>query len=305
MGHLLLISSLALSLKLLVIWHSRRVIPLVSAYVLAIFSSFLIMNVCELLGFYSAHNGGTNGLPLLVIYYLSAIASTFAMLALALENTGLSPRWWAYPVLIGFLVTIFATIIPGAAISGIENIGYSITRVPGPYYWVIQIGLVVPILLCTLVLLHTAVRSRHHKQSALANIYLAAYFPVALTAVGVVLLMALGVKINASGFMSLAVCISLWILLYTTTRRNQFLFMAYLPHTREHRFIQRISNHMMSLTTGNMDQAVHALEARIIEEALTMTDGDKNQAAQILGLEERVLEEKLQAAAKAGYGMSM
>jgi len=258
--------------------------------VLVIFTAFFVMNICELIGFRVSQTDA-NGLPVLILYYGFAVLASFSMLALALDNTGLDRRLWAIPLVTTFIVVVVTLLSPGAAIVGIENIGFSATRVPGPYYFVVQLGLIVPLLSMIGILTFSATTAKNRTSSSLAKIYLIAFAPVAITGVFIVLLMSLGAKINASGFVSLVVCGTIWVLLYTSTKKNQYVFMSYIPNTKENRSVHSIAAHLACPENG-LKQALANLEAQIIKETLAMTEGNITHASEILGIGRSTLSQK-------------
>ena len=291
MQYLVLISVLALSLKLLALWNVKGHLHNASPFVMAIAAAFVIMNVCELSGFYFANRQG-NGLPMLIAYYAFALMAAFATLSLALANTALNTKLWLYPLAAAFLLVEIVLLTPGLAIAGIQSIGYSATRIPGPLYIVVQIGLLVPLISMVGVLSFTLITSKEREAKTLARTYLFAFSPLAAATVLVVLLMAIGLKVNASGFISLTVCLTIWALLFASTEKNQYVFLSFIPRTRENKSVYAIATNLACPENG-LKQALLELESRIIEETLAKTSGNITHASEILGIGRSTLSQKV------------
>lgn len=291
MQYLVLISVLALSLKLLALWNIKGLIKKASPFALAIAIAFLVMNVCELCGFYFASREG-GGLPILITYYAAAVLAAFSMFALALQTTRLRTKHWLIPLAILFCIIEATLIVPGAAIAGIESIGYSATRIPGPLYIVVQVGMLLPLGSMFGLLLFTLFNSKRRESVTKAKVYLFSFSPLAVVMILVIILMALGLKVNASGFISLTVCLTMWVLLFASNEKNQYLFLSFIPNTREHRSVYSIATNLASPDNG-LKQALLELESRIIEETLAKTDGNITHASEILGIGRSTLSQKV------------
>ncbi|WP_139309902.1 helix-turn-helix domain-containing protein [Teredinibacter haidensis] len=255
------------------------------------------MNICELGVFRVANNQG-DGLTALIIYYAFALIAAYSTLALTLTNTTIKTKWWLYPLGTVFLFVEAVLLTPGAAIAGAQSIGYSITRISGPFYIVIQLGLLVPLVTMVCVLGFTILTSKQRSARTLAKTYMFAFAPMATIAILVVLLMALGFKINASGFISVTVCLTIWILFFTSTEKNQYVFLSFIPKTRENKSVYTIATNLACPENG-LKQALLELESRIIEETLAKTSGNITHASEILGIARSTLSQKV---AKLGLG---
>jgi len=295
--YLLLISILALSLKLLALWNVKALVLEASPFIVAISAAFLIMNVCELSGFYFANKHGS-GLTELIVYYAFALLAAFSILGLALANTTINTKLWHYPLATAFLLVEAVLLTPGAAIAGIQSIGYSATRIPGPLYIVIQLGLLLPLIAMICILSFTLLTSKQRRARTRAKTYMFAFTPIVAVAILVVLLMALGFKINASGFISVTVCVTIWILFFASTETNQYVFLSFIPKTRENKSVYTIATNLACPENG-LKQALLELESRIIEETLAKTSGNITHASEILGIARSTLSQKV---AKLGLG---
>lgn len=294
---LIVISVLALALKLLALWNVKGLLHKASPFVVAIALAFAVMNICELSVFYIANNQG-NGFAALIIYYAFSLVASFSVLALALANTTIKTKWWLYPLATAFLVVEAILLTPGAAIAGVQSIGYSITRTPGPLYFIIQLGLLIPLVIMVCTLSVTLLTSKQRSARTLAKTYMFAFVPVAVIAILVVALMALGFKVNASGFISLTVCVTIWILFFACTKENQYLFLSFIPKTREHKSVYSIATHLACPGNG-LKQALTQLESQIITETLATTGGNITHASEILGIGRSTLSQKI---TKLGIG---
>lgn len=299
MMYIVSISLLALALKILTLWQARALLHHLSPYIIAISISFFGMNFCEL-SLLNVVLKGSDGFIALVLYYLFSLTAVHAMFALTLTNTAIPRLRWQIPLALLFFLVLIAVVVPKAGILGVTNIGYSITRIPGPYYLVIQIGYCIPLIGTSMVLVNSLLNAKDHKKRVHAKTYLTAFLPFITVCLLVLLLMQLGFRINGSGLLSVTLCLSLWILLFTRSEKNQNLVLSFIPATRESKRIQALANKIADPKRG-LKQTLKEMEAKIIEETLAKTDGNITHASKILGIGRSTLSEKI---SKFGLGQN-
>ncbi len=291
MQYLVLVSVLALALKILALWNVRGLIHKASPFVYVLSFAFIAMNICELSVFHVVNKNG-DGFAALIIYYVFALVAAYATLALVLSTTPIETKWWLYPLAAVFILVEIVLLVPGAGIAGVQSIGYSVTRVPGPLYLVIQLGLLLPLVGLISVLVYMMLASKQREAKTLAKTYMFAFAPMAVIGILVVLLMALGLKVNASGFISVTVCLTIWVLFFASTEKNQYVFLSFIPRTRENKSVYAIATNLACPENG-LKQALLELESRIIEETLAKTSGNITHASEILGIGRSTLSQKV------------
>ena len=285
----------ALALKLLLFWYGRKSLTSASIWLWAFFAGLFGMNFIELMGFHYI-NKADKGFAWLTWYYLLAEFTFLSLLALALENARRLTTITKYTLAACGAAGALPLLIPGAALAGAESIGYSVTRIPGPYYFVVQLGILGPIAATIIVAGFYA----NHKDDATkrkSQILLISCSPIFLTVFIIMGLMQFGYKINASVILSLMINLTLLILIYTERKERQFKFMAFIPNSRENAFVSNLTKLVSDPSIG-LDKGRMLIEQEMIREALILTDGNKVKAAEMLGVSRQTLTRRLNEAEK-------
>ena len=281
------LSICALSLKLITLYQLRALLRSAPYYVWVPVLSFVGMNITELVGFKLASNPlspntYTFGYPLLIVYYVLLTTALQSLLFLPLHTSSAHAKWWAPPLIILYCATLFAIVVPGVGIAGMEHIGYTGTRIPGNYYFIIQIGIVVPALLIPAVSIFNIKRGEPQQRQA-AYVHLACFTPIVIAVIFVFLLMLAGLKINGAAILSLAVCIPVWVLLYSRCSTNRYILLTRIPLTPERKLLEHLRRTIATPTSG-MDEKLETIEKNMLLAAVAKADGNRSEAARILGI---------------------
>ena len=292
-------SIIALTLKLLIFWFGRVYLHSASLWLILFFIGLLGINAMELLTFSYVANPAAGLLPL-TMYYIFVEISLFALLLLALETANKLNPTLKLLLYAGFIMSIVPLLIPDIALVGATSIGYSITRIPGPYYFLVQLGILLPLLLTIMVLAHAScfgVAAIKRK----SRILLLACSPILVTLVVVMWLMQLGYPVNSSVILSLMITVSILILLLNERQQPMFHFIdradiykftRLFPQSKDHRFVGQIIR-LVNKPTMGLSSANELIEQEMIREALTIAQGSKSKAATILGISRQTLQRKL------------
>ena len=136
---------------------------------------------------------------------------------------------------------------------GAKLLPQSYTRVPGDYYWVFQLLTLIVLLVnimvpCWLYYSSTIEIERVRSANILLGVSL-----ISLTLGGVVLLMKLGVPINAAGVLSLALSIYLLILAECFRDNATRDLRVYIPWTRKARLMRRLTKCFTVINAEGVD----------------------------------------------------
>ncbi len=284
-------SLFALSLKIVLIGISQKQLLKINPVLLALFLSLLGLNICELLSFLGDN---IKGIALIIIkfYTLFALSTSFLMLSYSLDLY----KKLSLTVSL-FLGALFCTcsiilFVPKLTILDVQSIGYSLTRIPGPFYFILQIALALSLLGTIGVNITSIIRPISEQAKRRSLIFLISISPVIFTGLTVILLMAMGAKINGIIFVSLAVIVTLWVLIYLTLmterKENLYHFMALLPASREQRFILQMSEFLDRPDMG-VKEAMATLEQELYYQVLLKTGNNKSKAANIIGVSRQTL----------------
>ncbi|WNO11579.1 helix-turn-helix domain-containing protein [Teredinibacter sp. KSP-S5-2] len=291
MSYVITLSLIALSLKLLTLLIYKKEFLTLNKYLLSIILGITGMNSIEMF-FYSYINQPENGLVVLIFFYLFVLVFVYSSLLYALNISNHENTTSVFFSVFGFITCCVVLLTPGAAISGIESIGYSITRIPGPYYHILQIGILIPLLSCIVIAFLTLVTSRKHQLHTQALAYLITFTPTFFIGSAIIFLMHIGVKVNASVVISFSTSFLLWLLLFTQKKESMYRLMSLIPGTRANKLYRQLAYHICNPQNG-MNDPIHYLEIEIIHEALQMTNGNRAEAAELLGISKPTLQRRL------------
>lgn len=285
----------ALILKLCIFWFGRNQMKSTSHWLVAFFICLFGINSMELLSFYFSSNPET-GFFGLIFYYIFVLAALFSLLTLSLQNIHKLNRWTKTVLACLFIISITPLVIPNTGLAGAKSIGYSVTRIPGPYYFVVQLGILLPLIGSIGVLLYGAWFSADDAKRK-SRLLLLSCLPIFLGAITVLLLMQLGYAINAAVIMSMMITITMLIILLNERkhpvfqiidRRHIYQFTRLIPRSTDHHFVKQmvklVTNPGIGLTKGK-----ELIEQEMIREALATSNGNKTKAANLLGISRQTL----------------
>ncbi len=292
-------STFNLFLKSILIWKNRSFIHTSSFYFKTFFIGLWFLNLIELLSFFfsSSEEGFFWAIS---AYYLFVNVSLFSLLILTLESQIKTKQYIKIIILAVFLLLTIPTLIPGVVLAGSKSIGYSITRIPGPYYFIAQIAIILPVILSTFILFY----QRNHKEEYTrerARILLIAGSPIFLSIISIVMLMQIGYAINTTIITSSMITITIFILIINERKYGYFQFIdradvfkltSLLPKTKDHQFVKNIT-HIVTNPDIGLSQGRELIEKEMIEEALSITEGNKEKAAKMLGISRQTLKRRL------------
>ena len=258
------------------------------------------LNLSELLLF--ANEGNKQVLmSVLQIYYAAAVISAAALFYLCIHIIRAKKLFAAISFAISIIIA-FLTFIPDIILGGYESIGYSITRIPGEYFLLLQIYLIGTLLLGCALLFSGAVKSSDRMVNKRSLILLISVFPLVFFAVTLTITLSMGFKINGTVIISMMTSIMLAILIYSEKQYRLFKFLSYVPYTHEYRLRSK-ARKLMDQTIEdlfNSNKPVKFKEIRsefetaLIELAIESTGGNKTHAAKQLGIGKATLHRKIE-----------
>lgn len=280
MSYIIAVSVLALSLKLVTLIGKWGLFLKAPKSLMGFCLSMFGMNVIELTSF---HDTAHPSLLVLQAYYIFVGSAAYSALYYVVESS--FPRLIRYWPFFAIAAAAFfaATLIPDFAIIGAQSIGYTITRIPGPHYWLIQALLLTPILGIIITLSARAYFPRPAYATRVTRIQILAFFPLAIVGVLVIALMAHGMKINGAVVISLTVCITIWLLIFASSTSASFRLLSMIPNTPEHKSTNALFDYLAEPGAG-FREAVDQLERMLLHEALELAHHNKSKAAELLKL---------------------
>ena len=300
MSYLAISSIVALLIKLSLFWVGKSAL-FRDNWPLALFLIALcVLNFAELMSFASIGNDQLI-MSILQTYYAAAVIAAAALFYLSLHIIGASTRHAMASFAVAITIALL-TFVPNVMLAGYESIGYSVTRIPGDFFFILQFYLVGTLILSAGLLLYGAIQSKSSLVNQRSLIMLISTLPLVFFTVILTLALSMGAKINGAVIISLMTSLMLVILIYTEKRYRLFKFLSYIPYTREHELRTRASRLVEQMIDDlfNGESAVKykdirsEFEATMIELAIESTGGNKTHAAKILGIGKATLHRKIE-----------
>lgn len=292
-NHLLVIPSglAVLAILFLALLPKFRKIFLRDKLIALLLAFLLVLNSLEVF----TYSNITSNFDILVrlFYTFSIIAATvFLSISENLNPKIIVPRALFYFIVIAStsLLIIFVNgsdlIIAGA----IKNT-YSISRIPGQYYWLLQVYILACILLGPF-LIYLSVKNTSAPLARKRNkVILISFTPIAFTVSLVIVLMLLGFGFSLSIIFPLATLIFLFIYLYTDNKDDLFKLLVTIPFSSERKAYrelnERVLNYIAMTQTDekiSLKSLLSDIERTFITNALEIKDGDHNLAAELLSI---------------------
>lgn len=270
----------AIAIKLVLLWRARQSLLITNHAFLAVFISLLALNVSELLLF--TLNIAESGATFLVMaYYIFGLFSILSVLGITLS---IVKGTFPFRILsaIGLVLSVFIA-IPGLAIEGTQSIGYSYTRIEGPYYFVIQLALIIPFSTSIALLSHGALLSKSKEIRSKCSVLLICLAPSFVSLLAIIGLMQLGFQINATVVISFTINILLFGLLYLEGKYHIYGLLSVFPGTK-YNDSARILTQALFDPHMPLEKAKELMDIEKTRYTLELTKGNQSEAARILGV---------------------
>ena len=290
----------ALVLKLIVFWFGWHSLKRSSPWLLIFFAGIFGVNSMELLSFYYVSHP-EDGWLVLTAYYVFVELTFFSLLALSLDSVNKLSTPIKYFLFLCLVIFLIPLLIPGAALVGVKSIGYSVTRVAGPYYVIVQLGILFPLLSCIAVLLFFSFFGDKYVKGKAVTLLLSCS-PIFFSAIVVMSFMQAGYSVNGAGVVSLGITMAMFLLLLNERKQPLFHFIdrryifqltRFLPQSDDHRFTKKMMALVADPSIG-LAKGRELIEQEMIREALVVAQGSKTKAADLLGVSRQTLVRRLQ-----------
>lgn len=270
----------AIAIKLVFLWRAKRSLLLTNHAFLAAFISLLSFNICEL-ALFTLKTGSEGALAIVSAYYITGICSILSILGVTLHVTQKAfPTKWLLAT--GAAISCFIA-MPGLVIEGTQSIGYSFTRVPGPFYILIQIALIVPAILTIGLLGYHAIKSKSATTKTKSTVLLICLTPSFLCLLGVIALMQFGVHINATVIISFTINIFLFGLLFLEGKYHIYGLLSAVPGTRYNDSARALTQALFDPNLS-LEKAKELMDMEKTRYTLKLTNGNQSEAARMLGV---------------------
>jgi len=289
----LVIPSLITSFTILVIVSFKRWRKLLweNNLIICLIFSLLALNFLEVLTY---GNFLQNYEIMLKMYYgLAAFsAATFLCMSEKLNNPALLPRKaFLYSVFSITFIQVILIFFSNTLIEGAFRYEYTISRVPGHYYWTFQIFVFSCIISATLLIIRSIILANNPLDKKRNTVILISFCPIILSVVIILLLMQIGIQINLSIFIPVSTLIFVIVYLFTENKNNLFRFLVNIPFSSERAPYREINEQVIEYLSKtqtdeklSLKEMMTEIERTFINNALEIKDGNHSLAAELLSI---------------------
>ncbi len=207
---------------------------------------FLVHHTAEILSFIEFFKNGQI-IYVLKIYYIATLWFLVVTLIYANEISQVNSQLYK---IIAISLTIPVSIFimfSSSIITGANSLGYVMTAVKGPYYFLFQ-SLVIGFLVSVFILLFNGYKNAKNSLIEIQCIYmLLAFIPILIAGIGIVLVMALGFKVNAIAIIPIATSLFLVIVMKSEHEHKLTDIRRFMPFSSErqtsHEIMEIYSNY--------------------------------------------------------------
>ena len=231
---------------------------------------------------------------LLKAYYCGGIVSAsifFCLGARFMSSDIFSIRKFLYPFLIINAILILFILSSNLLINGVEIHAHSISRSPGPYYWVIQIYISACVSAGIILIWRSIYKSNSKLDKKRRIVILFSFIPIIFSVLLVILLMQLGLDITWSLFLPVTTLFFVVVYLYTENKNDLFKFLVNIPYSNERKTYNQLTSHILEyISKTQTDEPVSLknmmaeIEKIFVNNALEIKDGNHNLAAELLSI---------------------
>ncbi len=260
MEYHILPSIFAIAAKIVLFFLGRHSLRSIHPCLLTFLASLFGVNIFELALFYFVDNP-QNAYYVLAAYYACAVSACASLFCFGFYLKGSKNSFVCLSILAISIVAVMVTFVPGLAIEKAVSIGYSVSREPGPFYWILQISIVVP-LVGALYIFGSLVFSSDDNLRSRGLIMLLGTSPLVIVVVGVVAVMQLGAQVNAVIFVSLSTSFMMLILMVSESQHGFFKLLSWVPSTQQNHHLSKFYEVMSQ--NQNVDPEVWATLSKLI-----------------------------------------
>lgn len=232
--HLLMMPAIvALLIKLYILLISRKITGQSSIFFTMVLI-FACHNIAEVLGFVQ-YLTGEQQLLILRWYYVMSFCSLAAILLYSIDVSKILMPHKNISVFIVGLTSFFCilSLTTDLILAGSTSIGYIMTAVKGPYYWAFQVSALLTYAGIFCILIKGYIKAKQHITAIQCSYTLLAFAPKILVGVSLVILMALGVHLNAAAILPITTTLFLLITLKSEAKHKLTDIRRFVPFSIE------------------------------------------------------------------------
>lgn len=242
-------------------------------------------NLCEVLGFIEFFNG-TPADYLFRFYYTASLWVAVFMLLYAIEVSRFKMKEikaTAVIVAASLSVTVLYTDI---VVAGSESLGYTLTVVKGPHYWLFQVFISVTLLSILPVLVIGYKKASEHIVEIQCVYTFLALLPLMFVGLGVIILMGFGIKLNASAILPIASTLFLIVTLKSEYHLKLTDVRRFIPMSPE----RQTSNEILDVCSRysrdeiSYRDGINEIERLLVLQKYKKNGGNASATAELMGM---------------------
>lgn len=219
----------------------------------------------------------------LKLYYFSLLVFITSLPVIAWRLAGRSINFYlsglAFVLLNVVLVLISFTDL---IINDVIILDYTMTRVPGEWYWVFQVSALLAILFTAVTLITAMKQANNYSIYGRCANMLIAFLPLCAFTFLVVILMHLGYQINAIGFLPLFMSIFLGMIVWNLSVNRPPDFSFLIPGSPKQRLLYKMFNKVCRLESEDRPINPEAYQSLLVQYAVEVCKGNQSAAAKLL-----------------------
>ena len=240
---------------------------------------FACHNMAEVLGIIEYFNGAQQT-QILRWYYLMTVGALAAMLVYSADIYGIKRKFGEVKanVFAGLVIAIVMSLgslimFTDLIIAGSRSLRYTMTVIGGDYYWLFIGNSIITFPLIVYFLIDGYRKAQSHQEEIGCAYSLFALAPIVITSVGLMALMGLGAKINATAIIPISTALFLLIILKTERQHRLTDIRRHIPGSLE----RRTSGQIMEIFNEYACDKINYRDGMAeIEKLLVLHKHDKN-----------------------------
>ena len=267
-----------------------------STLFLSLIIVFAIHNAIEIVGYFNFTNiNHANDATIGLFFRLYYVATVFVILYVFLH--GLSVTKLENPVLTGILIALSTgvsalVLFTELVVAGQYLIGYSMTAIKGPAYWLFTAYLLIFLISNFGVILYGYKTNKSDIDAIRVKYSFYSLTPIMLVFIAAVLFKITGLEINATGLVPIATAIFLGIVLKTEDKHKLSDLRRFMPRSQERKttteFMHLLDQYIKNTNKENVYKDLQiGIEKEIIKYSLAKCDGNITNTAKMMGLKNR------------------
>jgi hypothetical protein len=286
-------SFINLVIKLWLFWFGRDSLISKNRCLGALLLAFFSLNLAEFLSFHCIDNAHYTYL-VVKYYWVSAVFSAAIMLMLSDQLTCQripSGLFTATAIILSYLIIATDTLIAGGV-----SIDYTVTRIPGVCYWILQLYVLTCVTGSAVLLAYGGRNLPDKQQRRKCTIVFLGFIPIVLSVIVVFAFMQAGIRMNAVMIISTAITFFLAVLITTEVRYSLLNLLTSTPVISVH-MVRQVVSLMYEICRNrsfNLKYFLQKIENILIIAVLDINNGDRRGTAKQLGMHISSLNKKLQ-----------